>query len=199
MSQHIVSSFDTDLETLRSRIAEMGGIAEKMLGDATLALVRRDVALAQSIIASDARLDALQRDLEEKAILTIARRQPMAVDLREVISVIRVAGDLERVGDLAKNTAKRVVAISGELQPLETDHLHANARGQQNQPRPRAGAPMCEVAAPLEHARPDRQRTQDDRVQTDGGDEEEDGAPPVERGNSEIQNAKFRMQNADCA
>ncbi|MDJ1158016.1 phosphate signaling complex protein PhoU [Chelatococcus sp. SYSU_G07232] len=117
MSEHIVSSFDTDLDTLRSKIAEMGGIAEKMLGDATLALVRRDAALAQTIIAADARLDALQRDIEERAILTIARRQPMAVDLREVVSAIRVAGDLERIGDLAKNTAKRVVAISGELQP----------------------------------------------------------------------------------
>lgn len=119
MSEHIVSAFDEDLASLRSKIAEMGGIAEKMLGDATLALVRRDAALAQTIIAADARLDALQRDVEEKAVLTIARRQPMAVDLREVVSVIRVAGDLERVGDLAKNTAKRVVAISGELQPAK--------------------------------------------------------------------------------
>jgi len=117
MTDHIVSSFDVELDTLRSKIAEMGGIAEKMLGDAIMALVRRDAALAQAVIAVDERLDALQHDVEERAVLTIAKRQPMAVDLREIISAIRIAGDIERIGDLAKNTAKRVVAISNELQP----------------------------------------------------------------------------------
>ncbi|CAH1662617.1 phosphate signaling complex protein PhoU [Chelatococcus asaccharovorans] len=117
MPEHIVSSFDEDLDELRTRIVEMGGVSEKMLADSTLALVKRDSALAQSVIAADARLDGLQRDIEELAVLTIARRQPMAVDLRELISVIRVAADLERIGDLAKNTSKRVVAISGETQP----------------------------------------------------------------------------------
>ncbi|KZE30637.1 phosphate signaling complex protein PhoU [Chelatococcus daeguensis] len=117
MTDHIVSSYDVELDTLRSKIAEMGGIAEKMLGDATMALVRRDAALAQAVIAVDERLDALQHDVEERAVLTIAKRQPMAVDLREIVSAIRVAGDIERVGDLAKNTAKRVVAISNEMQP----------------------------------------------------------------------------------
>jgi phosphate transport system regulatory protein PhoU len=117
MTDHIVSSYDVELDTLRSKIAEMGGIAEKMLGDATMALVRRDAALAQAVIAVDERLDALQHDVEERAVLTIAKRQPMAVDLREIVSAIRVAGDIERVGDLAKNTAKRVVAISNEIQP----------------------------------------------------------------------------------
>lgn len=117
MPEHIVSSFDEDLDELRTRIVEMGGVAEKMLTDSTLALVKRDSTLAQSVISSDARLDGLQRDIEELAVLTIARRQPMAVDLRELISVIRVAADLERIGDLAKNTSKRVVAISGETQP----------------------------------------------------------------------------------
>ncbi|MBS7697372.1 MULTISPECIES: phosphate signaling complex protein PhoU [unclassified Chelatococcus] len=117
MPEHIVSSFDEDLDELRTRIVEMGGVAEKMLTDSTLALVKRDSTLAQSVISADARLDGLQRDIEELAVLTIARRQPMAVDLRELISVIRVAADLERIGDLAKNTSKRVVAISGETQP----------------------------------------------------------------------------------
>jgi len=117
MSDHIVSSFDQDLEKLRRAISEMGGIAEKMLADATTALVRRDTPLAQTVIAADSRLDALQREIEEAAILTIARRQPLAVDLREVISAIRVASDLERIGDLAKNIAKRVMAVSGQFQP----------------------------------------------------------------------------------
>lgn len=112
MATHIVTSFDTELNDLRSSIAEMGGIAEAMLADAMTALVRRDAPLAQSVIAVDARLDALQRDVEERAILTIARRQPLAIDLRETISAIRISGDLERIGDLAKNCAKRVPAIS---------------------------------------------------------------------------------------
>lgn len=119
MSNHIVTAFDADLELLRSKIAEMGGIAEKMLDDSTRALVRRDTALAQEVIDADVRLDSLQREIEELAVVTIARRQPVAVDLRDIISAIRVAGDVERIGDLAKNTAKRVLAISKELQPAK--------------------------------------------------------------------------------
>ena len=117
MSDHIVTSYDNDLETLRRSIAELGGVAEKMLADATEALVRRDTALAQTVIAVDKRLDALQREIEEKSVLLIARRQPLAIDLRETISGIRVSGDLERTGDLSKNIAKRVVAISDQAQP----------------------------------------------------------------------------------
>lgn len=117
MAEHIVSAYDAELAALRSRVVEMGGIAEKMLDDATRALVRRDADLAQSVINTDSRLDSLQREIEDNAILTIARRQPMAVDLREIISAIRVAGDVERIGDLAKNIAKRAVAISGQSQP----------------------------------------------------------------------------------
>lgn len=117
MSEHIVSSYDADLQDLRRRISEMGGIAEKMLVDAIRALVRSDTPLAQAVIAADARLDVLQREVEEHAILMIARRQPLAVDLRETISAIRVSGDVERIGDLAKNIGKRVLAIAGQFQP----------------------------------------------------------------------------------
>ncbi|WP_349371873.1 phosphate signaling complex protein PhoU [Salinarimonas sp.] len=117
MSQHTVASFDTELQELRRSIMEMGGIAEKMLADATTALVRRDVGLAQSVVSTDYRLDTIQRDIEEKAILTIARRQPMAIDLREVISAIRIASDIERIGDMAKNISKRTLAISGQFEP----------------------------------------------------------------------------------
>ncbi|KLK92864.1 PhoU family transcriptional regulator [Microvirga vignae] len=117
MAEHIVSSYDNDLQALRRRISEMGGIAEKMLVDAIQALVRHDTALAQTVIASDKRLDVLQREVEENAILTIARRQPLAVDLRETISAIRVSGDVERIGDLAKNIAKRALAIGSDFQP----------------------------------------------------------------------------------
>ncbi|MET0529986.1 MAG: phosphate signaling complex protein PhoU [Microvirga sp.] len=117
MSEHIVSSYDAELQDLRRAISEMGGITEKMLVDAINALVRRDTPLAQSVIAADTRLDLLQRAAEEQAILMIARRQPMAIDLRETISAIRVSGDMERVGDLAKNIAKRALAIAGQFQP----------------------------------------------------------------------------------
>lgn len=117
MSEHTVASFDTELQQLRRSIMEMGGIAEKMLADATTALVRRDVGLAQSVVTTDFRLDTIQRDIEEKAILTITRRQPMAVDLREVISAIRIASDIERIGDMAKNISKRTLAISGQFEP----------------------------------------------------------------------------------
>jgi phosphate transport system protein len=117
MADHIVSSYDAELQDLRRTISEMGGIAEKMLADAITALVRGDTALAQAVIAIDPRLDALQRAIEERAILTLVRRQPMAVDLRETVSAIRISGDLERIGDLAKNIAKRVLAISGRFQP----------------------------------------------------------------------------------
>ena len=114
MVDHTVKAYDKELDALERRIAEMGGIAEKMVIDAMDALGDADAALAQQVVATDPRLDALQREIEEQAILTIARRQPMAVDLREIIGAIRVAGDLERVGDLAKNIAKRSVKIGIE-------------------------------------------------------------------------------------
>ena len=117
MAEHIVSSYDNDLQGLRQRISEMGGIAEKMLVESIAALVRHDKALAQALIASDARLDVLQRDVEENAILTIARRQPLAIDLRETISAIRISGDVERIGDMAKNIGKRALAIGDDFQP----------------------------------------------------------------------------------
>lgn len=114
MSEHIVKAYDKELETLGRKIAEMGGIAEKMLSDAMDALIEFDTGLAQATVDSDPRLDQLQRDIEEHAVLTIARRQPMAVDLREIIGTIRIASDLERVGDLAKNIAKRAIKIHSE-------------------------------------------------------------------------------------
>jgi phosphate transport system protein len=114
MSDHIVKSYDRDLEALGRRIAEMGGVAEKMLAEAMDALSNFDVDLAHRVVSSDPRLDALQREIEENAILTIARRQPLAVDLRECIAAIRISGDIERVGDLAKNIAKRTLKIVSE-------------------------------------------------------------------------------------
>ncbi|MBO0733097.1 MAG: phosphate signaling complex protein PhoU [Methylocapsa sp.] len=112
---HIVSSYDAELEALGRKISEMGGLAEKMLSDAMDALVELDTRLAQLTVDNDPRLDLLQREIEEQAILTLARRQPMAVDLREIIATIRISGDLERVGDLAKNIARRAIKTYSEL------------------------------------------------------------------------------------
>lgn len=114
MSEHTTRAYDKELDDLGRRIAEMGGIAEKMIIDAMDALSNADLDLARQVIAKDPRLDSLQREIEEQAILTIARRQPMAIDLREIIGAMRIAGDLERVGDLAKNIARRTVTIGVE-------------------------------------------------------------------------------------
>jgi len=114
MVEHTVRSFDTDLEALDRHISEMGGIAEKMLADAMDSLAGRNVDLALRVIATDPRLDALQRMTEEDAVRTLARRQPVAVDLRDIVGVIRIAADLERIGDQAKNIAKRAAKIANE-------------------------------------------------------------------------------------
>ena len=115
MSEHIVKSYDEDLSQLKTMLAQMGGLVEQQLDDAIDALTRRDTALADRVIQHDERVDVLEHQIEEKAILTIARRQPVARDLREIMVAIRVASDLERIGDLAKNTAKRTHAMSDEL------------------------------------------------------------------------------------
>ena len=115
MSTHTLKAFDADLEELARMVAEMGGLAEKEIADSVMALARRDLDLAQRVIALDPSVDALQRAIEEKAILTIARRQPMAVDLREIVGSLRVSNDLERIGDHAKNIAKRVLALDADI------------------------------------------------------------------------------------
>lgn len=111
MTDHTVKAYDLELQDLARRISEMGGIAESMLGRAVQALVRGDARLAEEVIATDSRLDIMEREVNDKAILMIARRQPMAVDLRFIASTIKMAADIERIGDLAKNIGKRVKAI----------------------------------------------------------------------------------------
>ncbi len=116
-SVHIVSAYDEELKYLSKRIAAMGGHAERMVEQAIAALVNADPGLAQKVIRDDAVLDEGQREIDDKAIIIIARRQPMATDLREIIGAIRISADLERVGDLGKNVAKRVVAVIEGRQP----------------------------------------------------------------------------------
>ena len=118
-TEHTAKAFDSDLQELTRLVAEMGGLVERMIVDSVDALIRRDLALGKRVVAGDAEIDRLQHIIEERAVLTIARRQPMAIDLREIVSAMRVATDLERIGDLAKNMGKRVAALENDFQPLK--------------------------------------------------------------------------------
>jgi phosphate transport system protein len=117
LPEHTAKAFDFELQELARMVAEMGGLAEKQVAGSVDALTRRDLPLAREVVAADPAVDALQHAIEEKAVLTIARRQPMAVDLRELVGALRIANDLERIGDLAKNDARRVLALEGEFHP----------------------------------------------------------------------------------
>jgi phosphate transport system protein len=117
--EHTTKAFDDDLQELTRLVAEMGGLAERQIGESLDALIRRDTALGARVVAADAEIDRLQRMIEERAVLTIARRQPMAVDLRAIVGAMRVAADLERIGDLAKNMGKRVVALDSDFHPMK--------------------------------------------------------------------------------
>jgi phosphate transport system protein len=115
MTEHIVSAFENELKELGHKVAEMGGRAERLLAQSVDALMKRDTELAERVIAEDKSVDALQREIEDDAISIIARRQPMAVDLRELVSALRMANDLVRVGDHAKSIAKRVLALDADF------------------------------------------------------------------------------------
>jgi phosphate transport system protein len=112
-----MSAYDEELKYLSKRIAAMGGHAERMVEQAVTALVNADPGLAQKVIRDDVVLDEGQREIDDKAIIIIAKRQPMATDLREIVGAIRISADLERVGDLGKNVAKRVGAVTDGRQP----------------------------------------------------------------------------------
>lgn len=112
--QHIVSAFTEELDQLSADILRMGGLAEAMIRDASRAVVNRDAALAEAVIERDLEMDRLERELEGKAVRMLALRQPMASDLRNVIGAIKLAGGIERIGDLAKNIARRSLAVIDE-------------------------------------------------------------------------------------
>lgn len=112
MGDHIVRAYDQALEHLSSDLAKMGGLAESQVNDAITAITRRDTALAQTVIQRDAKIDVAQKDVEKRCTSLLALRQPMANDLREVMAAWKISSDLERVGDLAKNIAKRTLVIN---------------------------------------------------------------------------------------
>jgi phosphate transport system protein len=117
---HTIKAFDDELDRLRGSIAQMGGLAEAAIADAMRALVGRDVESANRVIEADARIDALEAEIEKAAVQIIALRAPMADDLREVIAALKIASVVERIGDYAKNIAKRVHVIepSSKIEPL---------------------------------------------------------------------------------
>jgi phosphate transport system protein len=117
MTDHTVKAYESELTVLDDKIGQMGGLAEQLVIEAFDSLAGHNPARAKATVASDATIDLLHQELEEQVIVMIARRQPLANDLRQVISVLKVAGELERIGDLAKNIAKRALAISGENHP----------------------------------------------------------------------------------
>lgn len=112
--QHIVSAFSEELEQLSADLLRMGGLAEAMIRDAARAVVTRDIALAETVIERDLEMDRLEREVEGKAVRMLALRQPMASDLRNVIGAIKLSGGIERIGDLAKNIARRSIAVANE-------------------------------------------------------------------------------------
>lgn len=114
MEQHIVSAFTDELEELSAHLLRMGGLAEAMIRDACRAVVTRDVALAQTVIDRDREMDAQETECEREVVRLLALRQPLASDLRQVIGAIKLSDALERLGDLAKNIAKRSLAVSQE-------------------------------------------------------------------------------------
>jgi phosphate transport system protein len=122
MGEHTVTSFDEDLDAIDTLIRDMGDLADSMVAASARSLVTSDIALAQRVISDDAVMDARQRELDDRAITLIAKRQPVAQDLRSVVGAIRMAGDLERIGDLAKNIAKRVGAVGEGVAPRELSH-----------------------------------------------------------------------------
>lgn len=108
---HIVKSFDDDLRLVEGMIAEMGGLVEDQISDSVRALLRHDQLLAQKVIDTDNKIDDLETAVDDNVVKVIALRQPQAQDLRSVVAMMKVAGNLERIGDYAKNIAKRSVAI----------------------------------------------------------------------------------------
>ncbi|MFP4538214.1 MAG: phosphate signaling complex protein PhoU [Dichotomicrobium sp.] len=115
--EHTVSAYEQELKTLDAKIAQMGGLCEQLLAQTFEALEKNDPSLAEEVIAKDKNIDRLEHEIEDLTVHMIARRQPVAVDLRQIITAIRIAGDLERIGDLGKNISKRTLAIAGEQQP----------------------------------------------------------------------------------
>ncbi len=118
--EHTVKAFDEDITRLRGLIAEMGGLAELAISEALTALVTGDEELAKQVIERDTKLDELEAEVDAMAVRVLALRAPMADDLREIVAALKISGVVERIGDYAKNIAKRIGRIEGraKFEPL---------------------------------------------------------------------------------
>jgi phosphate transport system protein len=133
MTDHTVKSFGEQLEALSALVAQMGGLAEAQFAAAIEAIARRDSVSAERAVAGDARIDEIQQEIEDRALKLLALRQPMAVDLRETLAAIKTAAELERIGDLAKNIAKRALVLNREPPIRLTQSLARMGKAAQNQ------------------------------------------------------------------
>jgi phosphate transport system protein len=115
MSEHIVSSYEGQLKTLHSTVLKMGALCESQFSNSIIALIKKDEELIDKIIGKDERIDELEKKVDDQVVNLITLRQPMAIDLRETVSAMRIAAELERIGDLAKNIVKRVKYIKVDL------------------------------------------------------------------------------------
>jgi phosphate transport system protein len=119
MSEHIVSSYEGQLKTLHSTVLKMGALCESQFSNSIIALIKKDEELIDKIIGKDERIDELEKKIDDQVVNLITLRQPMAIDLRETVSAMRIAAELERIGDLAKNIVKRVKYIKVDLNNQE--------------------------------------------------------------------------------
>ncbi|KJS25278.1 MAG: PhoU family transcriptional regulator [Hyphomonadaceae bacterium BRH_c29] len=117
MSDHIVSAFTEELDRLSADILRMGGIVEMMIVDSCKAVLHNDLDLAAEVIDRDPEVDRMEAELERQIVSLIARRQPMAHDLRSVFAALKVVGELERIGDLSKNIGKRALSLDTAVSP----------------------------------------------------------------------------------
>jgi phosphate transport system protein len=127
-SEHTVKAFDDDIGEIRALVSEMGGLAEKAIGDSMLALIRHDLDTARRIIEDDARIDDLETEIERLAVRLIALRAPLADDLREAVAAMKIATVIERIGDYAKNIAKRVPVFDRRVDMEPMSIMPAMAR-----------------------------------------------------------------------
>jgi len=111
-SDHIVTSYDEELTELKSKVSEMGGLAEAQLENALEAMQRRDTEIASRTIEADFRVDNLEQEIDQFVVQLLALRQPMASDLREIIVALKISSDLERIADYATNVAKRTMTLA---------------------------------------------------------------------------------------
>jgi phosphate transport system protein len=133
MTDHTVKSFGEQLEALSALVAQMGGLAEAQFAAAIEAIARRDSVAAERAVSGDARIDEIQQEIEDRALKLLALRQPMAVDLRETLAAVKTAAELERIGDLAKNIAKRAMVLNREPPIRLTQSLARMGKAAQNQ------------------------------------------------------------------